>query len=439
MVALATFGIVGLSSAIGVHLLFFYTDVVGIAPAAMSGALLLSRIWDVVNDPLAGFLSDNTRTRWGRRKIYLVLGAVPLGLASAFLWRAPAGLSPLPLFFWILTAYVVFDTFFTLTAVPYDSLTSSLSLDYDERSSIATWNSVGALAGYMVGAAGVPAIARWWGDPRSGFAAAGIGLGVLAAVGLLGAGLVLKEPPLPASMPKVKGATIFAALGNRPFRWVLGAASIARLAFTIMSAGLPYYVTHWLRDPGGIGKTMGVIMGSVALFIPFWRWAIGRWDKERAYTWGLATTGLTMGVLWFVPQTGGLFSWSVMGVLGAGLAAHWVVPTALIPDTIDWDEHRVGMRREGAHFGLFGLLDKIARTLGILALGWGLTVVGYRGEAPSPEALTGFRLLFCPGTGLLLLTAAMVIARYPLTRAEHNRLRDSLDAQRRGTVSAVKT
>jgi GPH family glycoside/pentoside/hexuronide:cation symporter len=426
VVALANLGAVGLIGAMNIHLLFFYTDVLGIAPYIMNTALMISQLWDIVNDPLAGHLTDITRSRWGRRRVYLRLGALPLGLSCALLWWAPAALAEWKLFAWVLGAYLLFDTFFTLTMVALNSLVAGLSTDYDERSTLAAWASVGALVGYFLGAAGVPAVAQWWGNARTGFAGAGVALGAIATLGMLAAGFFLREPAALPPREKTDLRALLLPLRNKPFRWVLGGASIARLAFTFMTAGLPYFVVHWMKDPGGVPKTMGFVMGLVGLFIPFWRWIIGRWDKGRAYAAGLAVTGLAMASLWFTPAGGSAIAWVSLSVVGMGLASHWVAPTALLPDAIDWDEHHSGQRRDGIHFGLFGLLDKIARTLGVLMLGWGLAAVGYRGGTPSDAALTGFRALFGPGMGLLLLLAAGLMARYPLNRLEHQRLRDAM-------------
>lgn len=429
VVALANTGAVGLIGAMNIHLLFFYTDVLGIAPYIMNTALMISQFWDVVNDPLAGHLTDNTRSRWGRRRIYLRIGAVPLGVSCALLWWAPAALAEWKLFLWILFSYLLFDTFFTLTLVALNSLVAALSTDYDERSTLAAWTSIGALVGYFLGAAGVPAVAHWWGNARAGFAGAGVALGLLATVGMLTAGFLLHDPPVHTPREKTEWRTLLLPLRNRPFRWVLAGASIARLAFTFMTAALPYFVVHWLKDPGGVPKAMGFVMGMVGLFIPFWRWMIGRWDKGRAYALGLAVTGVAMASLWLAPEGGGAAAWISLSVVGFGLASHWVAPSALLPDAIDWDEHHSGSRRDGIHFGLFGLLDKIARTLGVLLLGWGLAAVGYKGGAPSAEAMTGFRALFGPGMGLLLMVAAGLMARYPLNRLEHHRLREAMRAK----------
>jgi GPH family glycoside/pentoside/hexuronide:cation symporter len=432
VVALANMGAVGLIGALNIHLLFFYTDVLGIAPYIMNTALVISQFWDIVNDPLAGHLTDITRTRWGRRRIYLLIGALPLGVACALLWWAPASWTEWKLFAWILFAYLLFDTFFTLTLVALNSLVAALSTDYDERSTLASWSSVGALVGYFLGAAGVPAVARWWGDARTGFAGAGVALGVLATIGMFTAGALLNDPPITTPREKTDLKTLLAPLANKPFRWVIAGASTARLAFTFLTAALPYFVVHWMKEPGGVPKTMGIVMGMVGLFIPFWRWIIGRWDKGRAYAAGLSVTGLAMASLWFTPAGGGPIVWVSLSVVGFGLASHWVAPAALLPDAIDWDEHRSGQRRDGIHFGLYGLLDKIARTLGVLLLGWGLAAVGYRGGTPSEAALTGFRALFGPGMGVLLLIAAGLMARYPLNRLEHQRLRDAMRDRRSG-------
>lgn len=121
--AIGSLGFTLLISAISFFLLFFYTDVALVPPALAGSALLVGRFWDTINDPLVGWLSDRTRSRWGRRRVYLIYGALPLALTAITLWVMPRGLSPVLAFVWIVVTYTLFDTFFTLTNMPFGALT----------------------------------------------------------------------------------------------------------------------------------------------------------------------------------------------------------------------------------------------------------------------------------------------------------------------------
>ena len=144
------------NSAIQFFLMVFYTDGALIAPALASSALLIGKVWDGINDPLFGWVSDRTRSRFGKRRVYMIFGALPLAIAVILLWRVPAGLSNAGTFLWIAGTFLLFDTVWTLTNVPYYSLTAELTEDYDERASLTAWRMVLAVPAYIVGAALTP-------------------------------------------------------------------------------------------------------------------------------------------------------------------------------------------------------------------------------------------------------------------------------------------
>jgi GPH family glycoside/pentoside/hexuronide:cation symporter len=147
------------NSAIQFFLMIFYTDAALIAPALASSALLVGKIWDAVNDPLFGWLSDRTTSRFGKRRVYMIFGALPLAVAIALLWCVPRGLPDAGTFAWIALTFILFDTVWTLTNVPYYALTAELTDDYDERASLTAFRMVLGVPAYIVGAALTPATA----------------------------------------------------------------------------------------------------------------------------------------------------------------------------------------------------------------------------------------------------------------------------------------
>jgi GPH family glycoside/pentoside/hexuronide:cation symporter len=172
------------NSAIQFFLMKFYTDGALILPALAGNALLIGKIWDAVNDPLFGWITDRTKSRFGKRRVFMIFGAIPLAIASALLWFVPTQ-DKVWTFVWIAATFILFDTVWTLTNVPYYALTSELTDDYDERSSLTTYRMVMAVPAYLVGAALTPAIVGLFALQRTGYAFIGIAYGILAAVALL--------------------------------------------------------------------------------------------------------------------------------------------------------------------------------------------------------------------------------------------------------------
>ena len=172
------------NSAIQFFLMKFYTDGALILPALAGNALLIGKIWDAINDPLFGWITDKTKSRFGKRRVFMIFGAIPLAIAIALLWFVPTGRQSLG-FCLDRATFILFDTIWTMTNVPYYALTSELTDDYDERSSLTTYRMAMAVPAYLVGAALTPAIVGLFAMQRTGYAFIGIAYGVFAAVALL--------------------------------------------------------------------------------------------------------------------------------------------------------------------------------------------------------------------------------------------------------------
>lgn len=199
--AVGNLGFTLLISGIGFFLLIFYTDVAGIPPALASTALLVGKIWDVVNDPLFGWVSDRTKSPLGRRRVYLIYGALPLALVSFALWAVPRGLAPTAAFLWIVLSYALFDTFFTITNVPFNSLTAELTRDYDERTSLMAVASVGAVVGYLLGAVLPPMITGGFADLSTGYLVLGAVFGGMVGLSIALVAWRVREPSRKTGSP----------------------------------------------------------------------------------------------------------------------------------------------------------------------------------------------------------------------------------------------
>jgi GPH family glycoside/pentoside/hexuronide:cation symporter len=418
-----------LISAVGFFLLIFYTDVALIPPALASTALLVGKVWDIVNDPLFGWMSDRTKSKHGRRRVYLIYGAIPLGLVAFALWAVPQGLSPTAAFLWIVISYALFDTLFTITNVPFNALTAEITPDYDERTSLTAVASIGAVVGYLLGSILPPIIAGGFEDSSAGYLAFGAVAGVIVGVCIALVAWRVREPKreaqLTTGLPILR--SIRETFANKPFVILLTAFGIVRLAFTLMQASVAYFVTYHLGDPDRLTMILALLMGTVGLFVFFWKWVSDRTSKSRAYAFGLLLMAAAAASSYLVgPGQFGLMSLLVV-VIGFGLSAHWVAPYAMVPDVIEHDQAATGLRREGMYYGVYGLTDKIMRTLGVFLVGIGLDIFGYiPNVAQTSEALQGIRLFFGPIPAVLLLMVFPLLMRYPIDRESHRRLRQEL-------------
>jgi len=428
---LFAFGNVGLQmmvAATSFFLLIFYTDVALVPPALAGTALLVGKLWDVVNDPLFGWLCDRTHSRFGRRRVYLIFCAAPFALSAASLWMMPAGLSTTAAFIWILVSYAIYDTLFTLITMPYAALGADLTTDYDDRTSLVAIGSGGALVGYVLGSVIMPILVKTSPDAHLGYVFAGGLLGLVAGASV---GLVawrVKEPP---SKPREEResdsllAAMKSTLQTRPFVILSLALAMVRLGLTVLQTALAFFVIYRLQlGKGGLPLLMGVLLGTVAVTIPFWKWVCTEWTKNGAYAIGIVLSAIGLTLTFFLEPGQKLPMIGIMVLMGLGMGAHWVAPYAMLPDVVDYAEVESGERRTGVYYGVYGLMDKLSRTFGSVAVGWWLDWYGYVPNAvQTAHADLGIRLVTGPIPAVILLLALPLLAMYPINRAAHARLK----------------
>lgn len=420
------------NSAVQFFLMIFYTDGALIGPVLAGSALFVGKIWDAVNDPLFGWLSDRTTSRFGKRRVFMLFGAIPLGFSIMLLWFVPSGLGQLGVFLWIALSFVLFDTLWTLTNVPYYSLTTELTEDYDERSSLTAYRMVLAVPAYLVGAALTPAIVGMFEAKRNGYAFIGILYGIIAAVALLIAAAGLREKSKisqsKAETPPFK--TFANTLRNRPFVQLIVAYLSINLAFGLVKTLMAYYLTYQANMEAQVPAVMGLMLATVAVFLFPWKMLAARWNKGPAYALGMALGGAAVVITFFLPNEPNPWVYLVGLLAGMGFSAQWVFPWAMVPDAVDYDRLGSGEYRSGMYFGVWGLATKTSEALAIAGTGWILGWFGYvPNVAQSETALLGIRLFFGPIPALLIAAALPLLIWYPITRRSHQVILDKLESQ----------
>ena len=417
------------NSAVQFFLMIFYTDGALIGPALAANALLIGKIWDAVNDPLFGWISDRTSTRFGKRRVYMIFGAIPLAIAIMLLWFVPRGLGDVGVFLWIVGTFALFDTLWTMTNVPYYALTAELTDDYDERASLTAYRMVLAVPGYIVGAALTMVIVGLFASNRTGFGAIGVLYGILAAAALLIAAKGLKErKEIAESKSKTPPMRAFlATLKNRPFVQLILAYFIANTAFALIKTLMAYFLIYQLRMEAQVPVVMLLLLVFVALFLFPWKFLAERWNKGPAYALGLAIGGLAVALTFFLPHRPTPWVYLVAIVAGIGFSANWVFPWAMVPDVVEYDRLETGEHRGGMFYGVWGLALKISEALGIVATGWVLQLFKYVPNAEqSSHTLFGIRLFFGPLPLVFFFLALPLLIWYPITRAKHAQVKQKL-------------
>ena len=416
--------------------LYFLTDVAGLRPDLAAWAVGIGRIWDAVNDPLFGVLSDRIRSRWGRRRVLLLLGAAPLGLSFAMMWLVPPW-APLALTAYYAVAFILFDTVFTAVHVSFNALTPEMTPDYDERSSLNGYRMVFSIAGTL-GAILLATVLGWYvEDARLLFAIIGSVLGLISVIPPLIVFAVTRERPAEALPPPLAvQAALKATLGNGPFWLVMGLYLLSWTAASILAAALVYFATYYLGVPDQANYFVLVAQGSAILFIPLTVFVARRLDKRRAFIVGtLSWIAVLLGISALRPDQISL-AYLLAALGGLGIATAYVIPWSMVPDIIEYDELGTGRRREGSYYAFASFFQKLATGTAIWAMGQALALSGYitpTAGSPQPaqpaQAVSIIRFFMGPVPAVLLAVAIIFAWRYPISRERHQALRDQLAAR----------
>jgi len=410
-----------------VYLPTFYAETVGLGLASAGAILLFARIWDGVTDPLVGFLSDRTRSRFGRRRPWL-LASLPLVLAGAWLlFRPPEGAGASHLLLWSFVVYLGW----TMMQIPHQAWGAELSADYAERTRITAAREAFALVGVVL-AASLPALLPLLGlaPPGGGVAASLAAIAVLTVTLLPLAGAVMlaivPEPPPQRAAPLALGSGWAVMRENRPFRRLLLAYLVNGIANGLPSTLFLLFVSHRLVLEAQQGVFLLVYFVAGLAGVPLALLVARRIGKHRA--WCVAMLVTSAAFVWapLLPAGGGLAFAAICLVTGLGLGADLALPPAMQADVIDEDTAAGGEGRAGLYFALWGMATKLALALAVGLAFPLLELAGFDpGEAATGETQGAFALaaLYAWLPVALKLGAVAMMWRFPLDAARQAELR----------------
>jgi GPH family glycoside/pentoside/hexuronide:cation symporter len=419
--------------AVGFFFVYYLTDIVGMSPFMAGLAFFVGKLWDGVNDPLMGILSDRTRSRFGRKRVYILFGALPLALSFILLWMIPTDANEWLQFILATASLTLYATAYTVVVVPYMALVPVMTSDYDERTQITGLRAILSTVGTILGG-GAAMLLSSFSDEVFGLRTITISFGLFTLISLLIASRsvrgvedktstdeVIMEFSIPRYLGLVKEKNVYILLLLK----FLGAIATGSL-----SAALPYFAEHILGDQGKSTIGLAIYVAVSAIVIPVWNKGTQRFDKRRLLLIGNSASALVLLTLGFlVHENNSLLFYPGCVLLGLAMSSYLLIPYSLVPDLVDFYEHRTGERHESVFFGLWITVHQLGISFAGLILGASLDIFGYRGDvaAQTESALFAVRLAFGAIPGLFFVLAALVLQRYKVTREVYQKVRAELE------------
>lgn len=403
----------------GLFLLYFLTNVVGVEPALAGLVLLFPKLWDVVSDPIMGAISDVTRSRWGRRRPYLLFGSVPFGLTFFLMFLAPHYSSEIANAIHVGLMFALGCTAFTVINVPYSSMVAEMSDDYNERMSITSFRMMSASIGALLAGGLAMPLVKMGGGGEAGFSFMGTVFGIIIVLSCLICFWGTRKAralPVRENLPPLR-EQVRIAVRNFPFLMLMTSYFFQALAIGVMMAGFVYYVKHVMRMPEtAMGIIFPVFLVTAIAFIPVWLKIGMRMGKIRAYRIGLVIFTVMQLSLFFTPSSQMVLFYIQVFLLGIGFSSFQLFPFSMLPDTIEFDEMQSGMRREGVFSGMWSSGQKIAYSVGPPIVGFTLSLSGFVREGVQPDSVDlGVRIAFCLFPAIVVLLSFIPFHKYDLT------------------------
>ncbi len=443
--AAGSVGTGGFGTLPGLVLLVYLTDALAV-PAAVAGLIVTgAKVWDVVIDPFIGYGSDRDLARTGSRRRFMTIGALTLPVFFALTFAVPAAAGPTAAAIWVLVAFLLAATSFSLFQVPYIALPAELDPTYDGRTRLLAWRVAALAFAILLFGAGGPAL-RGGGDSTSGYLVMGVVSGLVIGVGMLIATRVAPRtpgardvgPPTGTTAPLAPAASTSASRAwtlavreafdalrrSRPFRTLLAAFFLQAVATGLMLAGAAYVARYVLHDEAAVSYLFAALIAPALLCMPLWTRLARRDGKERGFV--VATVLFAVAALGMIPLlwTPGAWVYVPTALAGIAYAGMQALPLAMLPDVIAHDARTHGEGRGGTFSGVWTAGETTGMALGAAVLSLVLGITGYvstrAGETVTQPtaAVDGIALAFSVVPAVLVLASLVPLVRYGLRKGD---------------------
>ena len=411
--------------------LFYLTEVLKISPVWAGTVLLIPRLWDAITDPLMGAISDRTRSSMGRRRPYLLVGSIVFGASFCLVLSPPPVESELGKAVYFTCMYLLVSTGYTIFDVPYSSMAAEMSGDYKERVNLTGYKMMAARLGIIAAAILGPIIYGSQDTLQEGFALLGkIGGVFITVTGLVAFFATRNAPRLDVVPHRFRlRDELSAIISNRPFANLFLVFLLQNLAIGASATALIYFLTITMQVGASMIGPLFAIAGVTALLAtPGWVYIGKRLGKKKAYKRAMLINLVMAFSLFFLPSSLAMLLFGVYVINGFADAGNQLMPNAMVPDTVEVDELKNGVRREGAIFGAWAFCRKAGMAGGAFLASICFSVFGFvsGAESQTEEAALGIRVAFSVLPFILWFIAIRLLARYELSEEQFKAIKSRL-------------
>jgi sugar (glycoside-pentoside-hexuronide) transporter len=429
--------------------MFFATDVVGLSPMSAGLIMMLSGIGDAISDPLTGIISDKINTRWGRRRPILLAVALPYGLITWLLFTDPGWSEAATTIYFSIMA-VVFYTVIDLVWTPGLALGAEMTLDYDERTSLAGyrtgWDFASSIITLSICLLMVKFFTGRLGSAKAGWSAMAASFGIIATLPILLTWRVTRGYEKPRTKePNLSAKEIWqAVVGNKALLPIIGIYAFAGASFNCVSSAAMYYFTYYLKYNEEQSSLLFGTMGLMQLvWVPILSWLGQKFDKRHVIIYIYVASTIFFAIIWFVqPMNGQEISMIIvlMGLLSCLSPAVFLIVGAMIADTVEVDEFKTGQRREGVYFSVASFVQKI----GIAFILWGTgALLEWSGYVPKAEqnavTILAIRSLISWIPAVLIAISTVFALLNTMTKEKHALLRKAIASKKAGETCDIES
>ncbi|SDK08568.1 MFS transporter [Natronincola ferrireducens] len=428
-----------------VFFLFFLTDIAGISPAFAGTIAFVGVLWDAITDPLAGFVSDNTKSKYGRRRPYIIGSVIPLIITLTLMFtKVNFSTIGMNIYYIIITMafWLAYKAFF----IPYSALGAELTNDYHERTSLRSYatifNYVGLLAGGALPLVLVDFFQGLGYEPATAWQYTALTLSIVAGATIVITWFSTKGKELDIELLHKESTsregfvkTIKQLFKIKAYKFILLASMFFMASYSIFNSNLIYFSTYKL----GIGE---IEMAGIFLiftivsffFIPVVTAFSSKIGKRKTYIWGMISAGIACCLFRFI-NIETIFMTIVYSIIYViGNVVYWTLIYALIYDVCELDEFISGQQRAGMVSSYGSFVGKLGCAIGMQILGLVLHLAGYNPEAleQTPKTMNAIESAFTIVPGIFLILSGLLLIFYPISQERYERLVEALELKRQG-------